>query len=68
MSSTGGYSNTLSCKFISTMHVDRNVNTQITYMPFAQDHNIKAEVKRARQECTCENKHLILTRSKRIII
>lgn len=68
MSSAGSYSNTLSCKFISIMHVDRNVNTQMTYIPFAQDDNIKAEVKIARHECTHENKHLILTCSKRIII
>lgn len=61
MSSAGSYSNTLSCKFISIMHVDRNVNTQMTYIPFAQDDNIKAEVKITRHECTHENKHLILT-------
>lgn len=27
--SSGGYSNTLLCKFINTVHVDRNVNRQI---------------------------------------
>lgn len=57
---TGGYRNTVMSiyKHYACRQECKHTNT---YIPFAQDHNFKAEVKISRQKCTHQNKHLILT-------